>query len=489
MAEETTAVEVERAGGGEKPVVGKWESFYKHPGLKSIEKLVGEYPDKRSLLIDFVSIEHFDPELAYELLATPDYVLEAAKMAITNIDVPALELERFLPNIRVYNLPKDRQSLLRNIEAEHLNKLIAVEGIVLSMTEVRPKLKIATWECRRCGNTYKLIQTGQTARQPAVCECKHRDFNLVAEKSEFINHQKIQVQEPLELLKGSEQATILDVIILDDMVNKVAPGIKTCITGVLRLIQPKEKSIVYGKQLEAIHLEETAKEFAEVDVSKEEEAEIRKLAKDEKIYDKLVGSIAPAIYGHEVVKEAIFFQFFLLVKKILPGQHQIRGNIHVLLVGDPGAAKSTILLATNRIAPKSIYVAGKTATGAGLSATAVKDEFGEGGWTLKAGVLVLASGGLAAVDEFDKMETEDRSAMHEALEQQQISVAKAGIVTRFKTETSVLAAANPKFSRFDPYQPFISQIDLPATLISRFDLFFMIRDVLDRQRDEEITAH
>src|SRR3989344_314793 len=300
MSEETATVEVE--GGGENPFISKWESFYKHACLKQIEKLVGEYPEKRSLLIDFVSIEHFDPELADELLANPDYVLEAAKMAITNIDVPALELEQFLPNIRVYNLPKDRQSLLRNIEAEHLNKLIAVEGIVLSMTEVRPKLKIATWECRRCGTTYKL-----------------RDFKLVAEKSEFINHQKIQVQEPLELLKGSEQATILDVIILDDMVNKVAPGIKTCITGVLRLIQPKEKSIVYGKQLEAIHLEETAQEFAEVDVSKEEEAEIRKLAKDEKIYDKLVGSIAPAIYGHEVVKEAIVLQLFGGVKKMLPG--------------------------------------------------------------------------------------------------------------------------------------------------------------------------
>jgi len=364
MSEETATVEVE--GGGENPFISKWESFYKHACLKQIEKLVGEYPEKRSLLIDFVSIEHFDPELADELLANPDYVLEAAKMAITNIDVPALELEQFLPNIRVYNLPKDRQSLLRNIEAEHLNKLIAVEGIVLSMTEVRPKLKIATWECRRCGNTYKLIQTGQAARQPAVCECKHRDFNLVAEKSEFINHQKIQVQEPLELLKGSEQATILDVIILDDMVNKVAPGIKTCITGVLRLIQPKEKSIVYGKQLEAIHLEETAKEFAEVDVSKEEEAEIRKLAKDEKIYDKLVGSIAPAIYGHEVVKEAIVLQLFGGVKKMLPGNPSTRGNIHVLLVGDPGVAKSQLMQAVNNIAPKSIYVAGKTTTGVGL---------------------------------------------------------------------------------------------------------------------------
>ncbi|PJA19906.1 MAG: MCM family protein, partial [Candidatus Diapherotrites archaeon CG_4_10_14_0_2_um_filter_31_5] len=122
------------------------------------------------------------------------------------------------------------------------------------------------------------------------------------------------------------------------------------------------------------------------------------------------------------------------------------------------------------------------------TASAVKDDFGEGGWTLKAGALVLASGGLANIDEFDKMDKEDRSAMHEAMEQQMVSIAKAGIVTRFKTETSILAAANPKFSRFDPYEPFIKQIDLPSTLISRFDLFFMIRDVLDKVKDEEITA-
>jgi len=236
-------------------------------------------------------------------------------------------------------------------------------------------------------------------------------------------------------------------------------------------------------------LEETEKEFEEVEITPEEEAKIKELAKDPKVYDKLIQSIAPAIYGHETVKESIVLQLFGGVKKNLPGDTTIRGNIHILLVGDPGAAKSMMLLATNRIAPKSIYFAGKSASAAGISATAVKDEFGEGGWTLKAGALVLASGGLCAIDELDKMDADDRSALHEALEQQTVSVAKAGIVSRFKTETSVLAASNPKFSRFDPYRSFIEQIDLPASLISRFDLFFMIKDVLDKTKDEEIASH
>ena len=309
------------------------------------------------------------------------------------------------------------------------------------------------------------------------------------ESSDFEDYQKIQVQEPLEMMKGSEIATSLDIYVSDDMVNKISPGDTTRITGILRLMPPKERKVVYGRDLEALHLEETAREFEEVEINPEEEVEIKKLAAREDVYELLVQSIAPHIYGHEIVKESIALQLFGGVKKVLPNDQHIRGNIHIILVGDPATAKSAILLATDSIAPKSIYVAGKTTSGAGISATAVKDEFGEGGWTLKAGALVLASGGMAMVDEFDKMEAEDRSAMHEALEQQRISVAKAGIVTTFKTETSVLAAANPKFSRFDPYLPFLQQVNLPPTLVSRFDLLFMIRDVLDRKKDEEIARH
>ena len=474
---------------GQNPYAEKLEAFFGSVYRKNVERLVGEYPENRSLLVDFKELEKFDFQLADDLIDNPDYVIEAAKTALLRIDVPALEIEKFEPHIRFFNLPKDRKFLIRDISADHLGKMIAVEGIIRQITDVLPKLKTAAWQCRRCGNVYKKEQGLHKVVTPAVCQCKQRDFELLAEQSIFIDYQKIEIQESLENIKGNEQAQNITIYVSNDMVNRVTAGDRTLFVGMLRLSHPDDKKTIYGRFLDATYLEETQKEFMEVEVSPEEEKEIRELAKDPKIYDKLIASLAPGIYGHEVVKEAIVMQLFGGVKKVLPGQHQIRGNIHVLLVGDPGAAKSTILLATNRIAPKSIYVAGKTATGAGLSATAVKDEFGEGGWTLKAGVLVLASGGLAAVDEFDKMETEDRSAMHEALEQQQISVAKAGIVTRFKSDTSVLAAANPKFARFDPYQPFISQIDLPATLISRFDLFFMIRDVLDRQRDEEITAH
>ena len=472
------------------PFIEKFELFFKHKCMKEIERLVADYPQKRSLDVDFKEIEHYDVDLADELLVNSDVCISAARQAIKNIDVPLLEIEEFSPHIRIHNLPPEKQPILRDLSSSHLNKIITVEGVVRQITEVLPKLKFATWKCSRCDAVYKIPQTKNIPKTPSLCaECKNRTFVLEEETSEFEDYQKIQIQEPLELLKGSEQATNLDIYVSDDIVNCVAPGDRTKITGILRLVPPKEKKVVYGRYLEAIHLEETAKEFEDVDISPEEEKEIKELAARDDVYDQLVQSIAPHIYGHEIMKEAIALQLFGGVKKNLPNGQLIRGNIHVMIVGDPGLAKSQILRATDTIAPKSIYVAGKTSSGAGLTATAVKDEFGDGGWTLKAGALVLASGGMAMVDEFDKMDPEDRSAMHEALEQQQISVAKAGIVTKFKTETSVLAAANPKYSRFDPYQPFIEQINLPPTLISRFDLFFMIRDVLDRTKDLEIATH
>ncbi len=479
---------VERTA-GENPFAEKFLSFFESQYKKEIEKLVESYPEKRSLNIDFALLQQFDYELADELIENPDYLLDAAHTAIEGIDIPALEIATFKPHVRFFNLPKDREPLVRDIGSKHLGKLIAVEGVVRQITQVQPKLLVANWRCRRCGNIYQIEQDKQQIRMPNFCECKHRDFELVEEQSEFVDSQRIQIQEPLEKLKGNEQPTPLDVYVADDLVNMISPGDKTRFVGVLRLYPPQSKKAVYGRFLEAIHLEETAKEFEEVEITEEEEKEIRRLAKSKDIYERLTRSIAPAIYGHDVVKETIALQLFGGVKKTLPGDQSIRGNLHVLLVGDPSTGKSQLLQAANNIAPKSIYTAGKTTSAVGLTASAVKDDFGEGGWTLKAGALVLSSGGTCMADELDKMDPEDRFALHEAMEQGMVSVAKAGIVTRFKADTSILAACNPKLSRFDQYTPFIEQINLPATLISRFDLFFMIRDVLDKTKDEAIAAH
>lgn len=479
---------MEEAASGN-PFLDKFEAFFNEYYKKDIQRLAQSYPQNRTLEVNFKDLEFFDYELADELILNPDFILEAAHEAVTKIDIPSVDAKEFKPHTRFFNLPIDRKILIKNIGAEHLGKLMSVDGIVRQTTEVLPKLTEALWQCRRCGNTYRKKQDDNELKTPPICECKHKDFELVPDKSEFINYQKIQIQEPLESLKGGEQSAYLDVYVTDDLVNLLNAGDRIVNTGILRLRKPKNKSVIYGRYLESLHIERTEREFEDIIITPEEEEEIKELSANEKIFEMLVESIAPGIYGYETVKEAIALQMFGGIKKFMPDESKVRGNIHILLIGDPGTGKSQLLQYADRIAPKSTYVTGKTSSGAGLTASAEKDEFGEGGWTLKAGALVLASGGMAMIDEFDKMSTEDRSAMHEAMEQQTVSIAKAGIVTRFQTDTTILAAANPKFSRFDPYSMALEQIDLPPTLMSRFDLFFVIKDVLDLKKDEEIARH
>jgi replicative DNA helicase Mcm len=472
------------------PFTEKFEEFFNLEYKKEIEKIVENYPENRSLVVDFKVLEKFDPILADELVDNPDSIMSAANNAISEVNIPSLNVDEFKPHIRFTNLPRDRHITIKNIGSSHLGKMICVEGLVRQITDVLPKLKMATWKCRRCGNIYRTPQEKQQLQKPNMCECHSKDFDLLEDKSSFVDYQKIQIQEPLEKLKGNEQAVYIDAYVSDDLVNRVSAGDKTNFIGVLRLVPPqKDKKPVYGRFVEVNYLEETQKEFSEIDITKEEEEEIRKIAQRDDIYTVLRDSIAPAIYGHDIVKESIVLQLFGGVTKYLPNDQTIRGNIHILLVGDPGCGKSQLLQATANIAPKSIYISGKTTSGVGLTASAVKDEFGEGGWTLKAGALVLSSGGICMADELDKMDPQDRSALHEAMEQGMISVAKAGIVSRFKSDTSMLAAANPKFSRFDKFQSPLEQIELPHSLISRFDLFFMIKDILDRTQDTNIATH
>ena len=331
MALEEKAVE-----GSESPYVSKFLEFFEANYKKELERLVENYPDKRSLEVVFRLLEQFDIELADAILDSPELLLEAAKDAIEQIEVPALEIETFSPHVRFFNIPKEHEPLVRDISAAQLGKFIAVEGVVRQITTVLPKLKVAVWKCRHCGNTYEKVQDDQQLKIPSFCECRHRDFDLVPEQSEFIDSQRIEIQEPLERLKGNEQASTLQVYIADDLVNRISAGDKTRFTGILRLAVPDKKKTVYGRYLEAFHLEETQREFLDVEISPEEEKEIKDLASSPDIYETLTKSIAPAIYGHEKVKESIILQLFGGVKKNLPGNQTVRGNIHVLLVGDPG---------------------------------------------------------------------------------------------------------------------------------------------------------
>ncbi|MBN1159916.1 MAG: hypothetical protein JXA43_01615 [Candidatus Diapherotrites archaeon] len=405
----------------DKTLISKFEDFFQTKYKQHIEHIAHHYPEKRRIEISFAELEKYDYPLAEEVLANPDVTISAAKDALDSIDLSKIGKEDINLHVGVHELPTDKLVYLKDIGSYWLGKMFYVDGVVRQVTDVLPKLKKAAWNCMSCGRIYTILQDDQRrATQPYVCECGKKNFKLNEEGSSFIDYQKIKVQEPLELTKSAEQAKYLDVMVEDDLVNRVSPGDRLKITGILRLRQPKNGGVVYERFLDAIHIEEVQKDFEELEITPEEEDKIKKLAKDPKIYDYLVQSIAPSIFGYEVIKEAIALQLFGGTKKILPDNSVKRGDIHMLLIGDPGTGKSMILQYVKKISPKSIYIAGKMASGAGLAVTAEKDDFGDGGWTLKAGALVLASGGMAAIDELDKMTDEDRSALHEAMEQQSL---------------------------------------------------------------------
>ncbi|HEX55379.1 MAG: AAA family ATPase [Candidatus Altiarchaeales archaeon] len=462
---------------------------------REINDIAEYYPEKKSLFIDYDELSRFDLELAEELIQNPDTIIPIFRKILFEKLKPISEfVNEHKCYVRFYNLPREQgyTLLVRDITSDYVGKLIAIDGTVTKITDVLPKVLVARFVCNKCDTPHDVYQETRFLYEPPFCETcrKKTDFRFIPDESLWTDIQRLEIQEPLEILKGGEQARRIEIWAEDDITDLVKPGDKITVTGIVRLLKPKKRGAIYYKFIEANNIEGIEIEFEEIEIAEEDEKKIKELASDPRIYDKIIDSIAPTIYGYREVKEAIALQLFGgRPKKTLPDGTRLRPDIHILLVGDPGVAKSRMLQYVNQIAPKSIYVTGKGTTGAGLTATAEKDEFAEGGWTLKAGALVLAGGGIAAIDEFDKMSKDDREAMHEAMEQQTISVAKAGIVTKFLANTAILAAANPKFGRFDTYKPLGEQFDIPPTLLSRFDLIFPIRDILDKERDSEIAEH
>ncbi|OYT62824.1 AAA family ATPase [Methanosarcinales archaeon ex4484_138] len=472
--------------------VPKWVEFFNLYYKPNIIKLVGEYPDLRSLQVSFYDVERFDPDLADELLMVPDSVLRVAEDAL--VDIGERKGARLLnAHVRVVELPM--RVAIRDIRSDHIGTLIAVEGLIRKATEVRPKIVRAVFHCPYEHET--IVLQGEKFVEPFECEdpdCSRKKgpFQLSMEKSTFVDAQKIRVQESPENLRGGEQPQTLDVLVSDDITGMVAPGDRVVLTGVLRSYQRttyNTKSTFFDLVLDCVSVEMEDKEFEDIELTSEDIKSIRELGSDPEIYERMVQSIAPSIYGYDEVKDAISLQLMSGVAKELPDGSRIRGDIHMLLIGDPGIAKSQLLRYTIKLAPRGIYTSGRSSTSAGLTATAVKDEFGDGRWTLEAGALVLADKGMAGIDEMDKMRSEDRSAIHEAMEQQTISIAKAGIMATLQSRCSLLGAANPKYGRFDRYDDIAKQINMPPALLSRFDLIFILTDQPSIERDLQISEH
>ncbi|UEC42938.1 MAG: Minichromosome maintenance protein MCM [Methanothrix sp.] len=473
--------------------VAKWEEFIRSRYWDELLELADSYPLRRSLVIKFPDIDRYDPEFADELLEKPGPLLEAAETALLEIDLPIdVLLEK--AHFRIVGLP--RRYKTSELRSDQIGRLIALEGLVRTVTEVRPKVISAAFECQRCGHVFYKEQTTSKFQEPYDCPndaCDRRGpFKLLLDRSRFVDAQNVRVQESPEELRGGEQPQTLDVQLEDDLTGMIYPGDRVVVNGALRSYQRTTqtgKSTYFDLFLEGNSIEMMEQEFEEIDIKAEDERLIRELSADPQIYENIRKSIAPSIYGYEEVKEALALQLFSGVSKGLPDGTRIRGDIHILLVGDPGIAKSQLLRYISKLSPRGIYTSGKSSTSAGLTATAVKDELGDGRWSIEAGALVLADKGIACIDEMDKMRSEDRSALHEAMEQQTISVAKAGVMATLKSRCALLAAANPKFGRFDKYEGIAQQINLSPALMSRFDLIFVLTDEPSDARDTQIARH
>jgi len=473
----------------------KWEEFLRSRYWDDLLELADSYPDERSLVVKFPDLDRYDPEFAEELLESPDKILDAARAALLELDLPMdVYLDR--AHVRIVELPRHFKT--RELRADHIGKLLAIDGLVRTATEVRPKIVSAAFQCQRCGFTFSREQTG-TKFEDQNLKCQNQacdrggPFKLILAESKFVDAQKIRVQESPEELRGGEQPQTLDVELEDDLAGRIFPGDRVIVNGILKSYQrsnPQQgKSTYFDLFHKGVSVEMKEQEFEEIEISPEDEKLILEMSRNPEIYERIKRSIAPSIFGYDDVKEALALQLVSGFEKRLPDGARIRGDIHILLVGDPGIAKSQLLRYMTKISPRGIYTSGKSSTSAGLTATAVKDELGDGRWTIEAGALVLADKGIAAVDEMDKMENEDKSALHEAMEQQTISVAKAGVMASLKSRCSLLAAANPKLGRFDKYEPIAPQINLTPALMSRFDLIFVLTDDPDTKRDSAIAEH
>ena len=444
-------------------------------------------------VVQFERLARFSPELAETLLESPDDTIKASQMGLQQLDFPQEAMKGF--EVRFSDLPETQQLMISLIRSKHIGKLIQVEGVVRQKSGVRPQVTSARFECPSCGATIPILQLDQKFKEPSRCACGRKGhFRLLSK--ELVDAQNMVLEESPEDLDGGEQPKRMNVLVQRDLVSplsdkKTNPGSKIVVVGVVKevpiVLQSGGQSVRFELMIDGNFIDALQEDYTQIQISPEEQEEIERFAQNEKAFEHLVQSIAPTIYGHEKVKEALVLQLFGGCRKTREEGATNRGDIHILLIGDPGSGKSAMLKRISAVAPKARFVSGKGASGAGLTASVVKDEFLRG-WALEAGALVLANRGLCCIDELDKMTDEDRSAMHEALEQQSVTISKANIQATLRAETTVLAAANPKFGRFDPYELLAKQIDLPATLINRFDLIFPIRDLPDLEKDDHLAS-
>ena len=481
----------------------RWTSLIQDHFAEAVHNLAQMWPDEQSLEVSYRVIEGFDHEFAHDIVEHPELHFHASNQALRQFLLDAGHSNMY-PFVRIVHLPSDQIRTVSQLRADDISHMMAIDAVATKITGVRPRIYAATFECVACGHNMVINQPNeQELIEPIECQqidggCgrakRQTRFELKQQDSILINSQFVELQELPEQMKGGIQPERILCIAEHDLAGKLNPGDRVKANGVL-FIRSQRKggkdTPVFDIFLRIHSLERQNIPLEEIVITEDEELEIKELSRRPDIYDLFTNSIAPSIFGMEYVKRSLMLQLFGGVARLNADGTRNRGDLHILLMGDPGVAKSQLLNYMADISPRGRFTSGQSASAAGLTAAAVQDAAADGRWTLEAGALVLADLGLAAIDEFDKMNEGDRSSMHEAMEQQKISISKAGINASLRTRCAVLAAANPKSGRFEPVSevPFTAQINLAPPLISRFDVIWLLTDNPEMEKDAKIAQH
>lgn len=478
------------------------KGFKDKDGVYKYREKVGQMKalNQRSIVVDHHDLAAYSPDIERKLMDEPDTVFRAfgdALYSTLKLEHPDYaEKIKEQTRVRIGNYPAQRT--LRDIDAELIGKLVSVSGMVVRASEVKPMASSLAFRC--INNDYVYVdQKELTTSRPNRCAKCGEPLQIDPAKSKFIDFQIVRMQELPEDLPPGQLPHYSDITLTHDLVDNARPGDRIILTGIVRIEQeyptPQSRMSLFRLRMEGNNIEflggrmgdkeaRTSEKFV---ITLEDEAQIKSIASNVDAYDKLIASLAPHIYGHEIIKESILLQIIGATQRQLEDGTKIRGDINVLLVGDPGTAKSEMLKYTARVAPRGMYTSGRGTTAAGLTAAIIRDKTGI--MMLEAGAVVLGDQGLVSIDEFDKMKADDRGALHEVMEQQSCSVAKGGIVATLNARTSILAACNPLLGKYDPARNITENVNLPIPLITRFDLIFAVRDEPEKEQDTQVARH
>lgn len=448
-----------------------------------------------SLEVSWAHLSDSKPVLGMFVAQVPSSILpifDAVALDVTLYHYPDYERIHSELHVRMSDLPISLT--LRQLRQNHLNSLLRVSGVVTRRTGVFPQLKHVKFDCTKCGVTLgPFHQDSHSEVKLSFCQnCQSRGpFTVNSEKTIYRNYQKLTLQESPGTVPAGRLPRHREVILLWDLIDSAKPGEEVEITGIYRnsydaQLNNKNGFPVFATIIEANHVVKSHDQLAGFRLTEEDEREIRALSRDPKIVEKLIRSIAPSIYGHEDIKTAVALSLFGGVAKVAQGKHAMRGDINILLLGDPGTAKSQVLKYIENTAHRAVFATGQGASAVGLTASVRRDPL-TAEWTLEGGALVLADRGTCLIDEFDKMNDQDRTSIHEAMEQQTISISKAGIVTTLQARCAVVAAANPIGGRYNSTVPFSQNVELTEPILSRFDILCVVRDTVDPAEDERLA--